>query len=145
SHTAPIRGSPANLPTDKFPTDKVVEVTITITETSDSGAPKSVRVSIIACAPGVTPSTGEQRCVTSSATTHTEVSGISGVQTTPAGLSGSPSGPNGPSSGSPSGPHSEGPNGPSSGSPSGPHSEGPNGPSSGSPSGPHSEGPNGPS
>ncbi|CAF1508868.1 unnamed protein product, partial [Adineta steineri] len=145
SHTAPIRGSPANLPTDKFPTDKVVEVTITITETSDSGAPKSVRVSIIACAPGVTPSTGEQRCATSSATNHTEVSGISGVQTTPAGLSGSASGPNGPSSGSPSGPHSEGPNGPSSGSPSGPHSEGPNGPSSGSPSGPHSEGPNGPS
>ncbi|CAF0742849.1 unnamed protein product [Adineta steineri] len=81
SHTAPITGSPTNLPTDKFPTEKVVEVTITITETSDGSAPKSVRVSIIACAPGVTPTTG----ITSAVTTHTSVSGISGGQTTPAG------------------------------------------------------------
>ncbi|CAF4114270.1 unnamed protein product, partial [Adineta steineri] len=81
SHTAPITGSPTNLPTDKFPTEKVVEITITITETSDGSAPKSVRVSIIACAPGVTPTTG----ITSAVTTHTSVSGISGGQTTPVG------------------------------------------------------------
>ncbi|CAF1077448.1 unnamed protein product [Adineta steineri] len=58
SETTPIRGSPSNLPSNKFPTDHVVEITITITETSDEKAPKSVRLSIIACAPGVTPSTG---------------------------------------------------------------------------------------
>ncbi|CAF4417138.1 unnamed protein product, partial [Adineta steineri] len=79
--------------------------------------------------------------VPSLATSHTGVTGVSGIETTPAAsrtsvdqhtpASGSgitagqatPSGPNGPSSGSPLGP-----NGPSSGSPSGP-----NGSPSGSP------------
>jgi hypothetical protein len=53
--TTPIRGAPTSLPTDKFPTDKVSEIIIRVIKTSDDKAPQDVTLSIIACAPGVTP------------------------------------------------------------------------------------------
>ena len=50
--TAPIRGSPTSLPTDKFPTEKVVEIIIKVTKTNDYQSPQDVTLSVIACAEG---------------------------------------------------------------------------------------------
>jgi hypothetical protein len=62
--TTPIRGSPTSLPTDKFPTEKVVEIVVKVTKTNDYQPPKDVTLSIIACAEGTvtTTSIGKKTC-----------------------------------------------------------------------------------
>ena len=53
----PVRGAPASLPTEQFPRDKVGELVIEVTKTTDDRAPKDVTLSVIACAEGVTTTT----------------------------------------------------------------------------------------
>ena len=55
--TTPIRGSPTLLPTDKFPTEKVVEIIIKVIKTTDNQSPKDVTLSVIACAEGTVTTT----------------------------------------------------------------------------------------
>ena len=55
--TTPIRGSPTSLPTDKFPTEKVVEIVIQVTKTNNYQAPTDVTLSVIACAEGTVTTT----------------------------------------------------------------------------------------
>jgi hypothetical protein len=55
--TTPIRGSPTSLPTDKFPTEKVVEIVVKVTKTTDDESPKDVTLSVIACAEGTVTTT----------------------------------------------------------------------------------------
>ena len=50
----PVRGAPASLPTEQFPKDKVGELVIEVTKTTDDRAPKDVTLSVIACAEGIT-------------------------------------------------------------------------------------------
>jgi hypothetical protein len=52
--TSPIRGAPTSLPTNEFPTEKVVEIIINVIETSDGSAPKDVTLSVVACAESTT-------------------------------------------------------------------------------------------
>jgi len=47
--TSPIRGSPSALPNDKFPTEKVRDITINILKTNDNGLPQDVTLSVIVC------------------------------------------------------------------------------------------------
>ena len=46
----PIRGQPAELPTERFPEEKVAEIVITVTKTNDGVAPRQVTLSVTACA-----------------------------------------------------------------------------------------------
>ena len=46
----PIRGQPADLPTERFPEEKVAEIVITVTKTNDGVAPRQVTLSVTACA-----------------------------------------------------------------------------------------------
>ena len=55
--TIPIRGAPTDLPTKEFPTEKVREIIIKVTKTSDGYAPKGVTLSVIACAEGTVATT----------------------------------------------------------------------------------------
>ena len=57
SKTTPIQGAPTSFPTDKFPTEKVVEIVITVTKTTDNKPPKDVTLSVIACAEGTVTTT----------------------------------------------------------------------------------------
>ncbi|CAF4193350.1 unnamed protein product, partial [Rotaria sp. Silwood2] len=50
----PIRGSPTDLPTDNFPSERVVKIIIELTSTTDNSPPKGVTLSIVGCAPGGT-------------------------------------------------------------------------------------------
>jgi len=47
--TSPIRGSPSALPNEKFPTEKVRDITINILKTNDTGLPQDVTLSVIVC------------------------------------------------------------------------------------------------
>ena len=51
---APIKGAPTSLPIDEFPTEKIREITVTLTKTKDSQSPQDVTLSIIACAEATT-------------------------------------------------------------------------------------------
>ena len=44
--TTPIRGSPTSLPTDKFPTEKVVKIVIQVTKTNNYQSPTDVTLSV---------------------------------------------------------------------------------------------------
>ena len=55
--TTPIQGAPTSLPTDKFPTEKVEEIVVKVTKTTDNKSPKDVTLSVIACAEGTVTST----------------------------------------------------------------------------------------
>ncbi len=55
--TTPIQGAPTSLPTNKFPAEKVVEIVIKITKTTDNDSPKDVTLSVIACAEGTVSTT----------------------------------------------------------------------------------------
>jgi hypothetical protein len=57
--TTPIQGAPTSLPTNNFPTEKVVEIFIKITKTTDNDSPKHVTLSVIACAEGTTTTIGK--------------------------------------------------------------------------------------
>ena len=49
---APIRGAPTSLPTEKFPKDRVSEIVIKVTKTTDYRPPQDVTLSVTACAEG---------------------------------------------------------------------------------------------
>lgn len=51
---APIKGVPTELATDEFPTEKVREITVTLTKTKDAQSPQDVTMSVIACAEATT-------------------------------------------------------------------------------------------
>ena len=59
--TTPIKGAPTSLPTNQFPTEKVVEIVVKVIKTTDNESPKDVTLSVIACAEGTvtTTSTGK--------------------------------------------------------------------------------------
>jgi len=50
----PIVGSPTSLPAEQFPTEKVSEVVIKVTKTTNGNAPQDVTLSVTACAEGLT-------------------------------------------------------------------------------------------
>jgi hypothetical protein len=55
----PIQGEAMNLPRSGFTTDKVSQIVVQILTTTDGDTPKAVRLSVVACAPGITPATSE--------------------------------------------------------------------------------------
>ena len=55
--TTPIQGAPTSIPTDNFPTEKVIEVVVKVTKTTDNKSPKDVTLSVIACAEGTVTTT----------------------------------------------------------------------------------------
>ena len=55
--TSTIRGSPTSLPKQNFPKDKVSEIIVVITNTTDDNYPEKVTLSIVACAEGITTAT----------------------------------------------------------------------------------------
>lgn len=57
SQLTPIKGSPTSLPTAEFPTEKISEITVTLTKTKDYQSPQDVTLSIIACAEATTTTT----------------------------------------------------------------------------------------
>ena len=56
-----VRGSPTSLPTDEFPSEKVIQIVIEFIKTTNGDASKGVTLSVIVCAEGTTvaTSTGE--------------------------------------------------------------------------------------
>jgi hypothetical protein len=54
--TASVRGEPTNLPKSEFPDEKVRTILIEVVQTVHDKAPKGVTLSVVACAPGTTPS-----------------------------------------------------------------------------------------
>ena len=53
----PIRGTPTSLPTDEFPAEKVIDIIIKMTKTTDYRPPQDVTLSVTACAEGTTTTT----------------------------------------------------------------------------------------
>ena len=53
----PMRGAPTALPREEFPKDKVDEIVIKVTKTTDYRAPQDVILSVTACAEGTTTTT----------------------------------------------------------------------------------------
>ena len=49
-----VRGAPTALPKEQFPREKVIEIVVKVTKTSDEKAPGDVTLSVIACAEGIT-------------------------------------------------------------------------------------------
>ena len=54
----PIRGAPTALPTEEFPKEKVDEIVIKVTKTTDYRPPQDVILSVTACAEGITTTRG---------------------------------------------------------------------------------------